>query len=886
MSRLFICCKAAIFLILLFPFISKAQHVVRGIVKDKEGNPIYQAQVIIYNAFDTKAIWGFTFSDQKGKFELKTKHSPDSLLLRVRFLGYREQGIYPITAQKEIAVTLVENPIAIDEVVVKSNPISIKGDTITYLVGSFAKAKDVSIGDVIKKMPNFDVDDNGVVYYEGKPIQKYYIEGVDLLENSYAIANKNLPYKAVAAVDVLKNHQPVRVLNDVLPSNNTSINIRLKRGITVTGTSKLGTGYKPNLYDINLTPMLFQKKFQLLTSLQANNIGQELESQVNELVIRNMDMIDDMIYGKPRFVSVQTLATPNIKMNRWLDNNALFFSSKTLFKLKSDMELKLNVNYYSDKIFRFGSTEKQYFVNDDGLFYAEATNNKFKKNLFRLSSTLTKNSNRIYLNSKTNFTREWETNNSEISVNSNLSNAQKANIPYFNLTNENDVVIKKNNRLWSFSTYFKAVHSNQNLSIQPGVFSDVLNNGELFNELLQNVDYKKYLFYSNFTRAYIVKPFVFRLEPKILIENGSVNSSMMTDGTFLTSDSLRSQKHWLLYKPGISPLINYKKGNLEVSLGSPIYLRLLNEKDIGYSTYGFKRDYIVEPGISVNYLIAKSWKISGSYGYDKCFGKPQDKLNGYIGKGIYLLSRNNFDIGESVSNKLTGSIEYANVLKGINFSTSAINVLSLNSYIFERKLLNTNLITYKSVAYPNSSKLLKLKTNFSWMLMKFSSSFAIKYEFSENKRYELVNNELKRVNNSSSTINFNLNTNILEDFELDYKLLLSALNYSSYKNRFHYDISSHIFSITYFASSKSFFCVETEFYKFDKNATANFINLIYTLKNKNNQYILNIACNNLLNTKTFDSYYVTPSMVEHSMISLRPQTFIVSLTMPLAPIKN
>ena len=117
-----------------------------------------------------------------------------------------------------------------------------KKDTITYLVGKFAQVKDQSIGDVIKNMPGFEVSPEGQVSYQGKPIQKYYIEGMDLLEGRYAIANKNLPYRDVGAVEVLENHQPIKILESKVFSNGTSINLKLKKNITMTGTMQVGAG--------------------------------------------------------------------------------------------------------------------------------------------------------------------------------------------------------------------------------------------------------------------------------------------------------------------------------------------------------------------------------------------------------------------------------------------------------------------------------------------------------------------------------------------------------------------------------------------------------------------------------------------------------------------
>ena len=67
-------------------------------------------------------------------------------------------------------------------------------------------------------MPGIEVLDDGKILYQGKPINKYYIEGLDLLEGKYNLANKNLPHKEVTKVQVLENHQPIKVLDSLVYS--------------------------------------------------------------------------------------------------------------------------------------------------------------------------------------------------------------------------------------------------------------------------------------------------------------------------------------------------------------------------------------------------------------------------------------------------------------------------------------------------------------------------------------------------------------------------------------------------------------------------------------------------------------------------------------------
>ena len=126
-------------------------------------------------------------------------------------------------------VWLTENSIALREVTIKAPPISAKGDTLVFNVKSFAARGDSYLEDVLKKLPGINVADNGMVSYQGKAINKFYIEGRDLLGNSYNQATRNMPVDAVKAVEVMENHQPVRMLQGKQVSEKAALNIRMEQ---------------------------------------------------------------------------------------------------------------------------------------------------------------------------------------------------------------------------------------------------------------------------------------------------------------------------------------------------------------------------------------------------------------------------------------------------------------------------------------------------------------------------------------------------------------------------------------------------------------------------------------------------------------------------------
>ncbi len=255
------------------------QTIITGTVRSVENELLSGLTLLVYTDEGSSNIITYGISDAQGHFVLKFTLATDSVLISVKSMNYRDTVIKIVNRDHELNFVLFPQVHEIKEVNVRANPISVRGDTVNYIVNSFAKANDRSIGDVISRMPGFEVTELGQIYYQGQPIQKYYIEGLDLLEGRYALANKNLPHQSVGSVEVLRNHQPVKMLEDKMASDATSINIRLKNDVAITGTMYAGAGFSPFMRDVNLTPMFFHKKQQVIASWQSNNTANNLNTQ-------------------------------------------------------------------------------------------------------------------------------------------------------------------------------------------------------------------------------------------------------------------------------------------------------------------------------------------------------------------------------------------------------------------------------------------------------------------------------------------------------------------------------------------------------------------------------------------------------------------------------
>ena len=309
----------------------------RGTVHDVFGQPLFGANVVAYSA-DGKLL-AYTSVNKDGCFSLK--RLPDAERLTVSFMGYKSVILSVAGFRDGQDIVLTENVFQLREVVAKPERISQRGDTLTYSVASFKQAQDRSIADVISKMPGLEVKPNGSIEYQGKAINTFYIEGLDLMGGQYAVASSNIPADKVQDVQVLEHHQKVKSLRGVSFSEQAALNIVLKEDAKSvwTGLADLGAGVAGKgegvTYDNRLMGMQFNKRFQTLMMYKNNNTGTDIGHEVQ-------DIADLGGYqAETGLISLMELGGPDFDAQRYTFNNSHLLAGNWLWKTGKDADLRI-----------------------------------------------------------------------------------------------------------------------------------------------------------------------------------------------------------------------------------------------------------------------------------------------------------------------------------------------------------------------------------------------------------------------------------------------------------------------------------------------------------------------------------------------------------------
>lgn len=467
----------------LFLHVSFSQTVITGALKDKEGRAVYGASVTITASGEDDLI-AYDISNDQGEYRIAFSSIEKVLTIHVQSTGYGKISRSIPNQTQFQNFELQEEEIELREIIVKSTPISRKGDTINYSVNSFVKEQDRTVADVLKRMPGIEVLDDGRILYEGKPINKYYIEGLDLLEGKYNLANKNLPHKEVSRIQILENHQPIKILDSLEFSDRAALNIKLKNSYTFTGQAEVASGFAPFLWDVNFSPMVFSKKHQMLTSYQTNNTGNDIAQQLTTLTIEDlMEQFEDNL-EKRDWLGIQKLSPPNFSKKRWLDNNSHLLTTNFLQKLKNDYELRLNLSYLNDYQKQKGLSKTRYFLPQDTIAFLETQDNQFYSSSLESSITIQRNTKNNYLKNTFQFHGFWDSQRGKI-LRNNDPIIQNLDNPYFKASNKFKIIFSIGKQLTTFNSFVGIEKTPQTLKVNPGQFEDVLNNGNFYYEVFR-----------------------------------------------------------------------------------------------------------------------------------------------------------------------------------------------------------------------------------------------------------------------------------------------------------------------------------------------------------------------------------------------------------------
>lgn len=870
-----------VFCLYLFPILLLGQQsvVVKGKVIDEQNKPIEGVSILIHPKGEVNSILSYDISDNEGAFRIELVKKRSGLELTAMSLSYAEKTVEITDFTKPIVMQLTAEVQKLKEVVVKAQNIRMNGDTIVYRVGAFATEKDRSIGEVIARMPGFEVSSSGRIEYQGKPIEKYYIEGLDLLEGRYGLANNNLPHGAVASVEVLENHQPIKMLDSLVFSDKTSLNIRLKNKIAVTGTAKLGVGGSPLLWDTNITPMFFTKQQQAIASYQANNVGNNVGRQLQTLSFSEGSFI--FSDSKKKLLSVLGTSSPQIKEDRFLDNNIHLVTYNHLLKLKSDAELKINTSYLNDYRQEKGREITNYYVNNQDSIHIEETVYKREfSNYLKTDFIFNKNVKERYIKDRLSVQKYWDSENAVLSG-TNTSN-QNADNPYLSVSNNLEWMQPFRNKVLKIQSNIHYGKAPQYLHIVPGVFNKLLNNGVNVTSVQQNWEERTFSTKHSIQFSLNKNRWRFDTEVGLNTENNTKQTSIEVNDVLFNQEEFLNDLQWNYSQSYLKEHIRYETGSFYLKLGFPFSWEnyTIADRENGQK----KEMFLLQPSVSLTHKLTPFWTWNIIASYNKNFSDMNALHYGYILQSYRTILRKNLPLSASESWTSSFNLKYKNPISGFFASFDYSRSVRNNEAIRQTELNDNGSVEYKILQKRNSaaSNIFMLKT--SKIVANWGTSFFLSANYSHQKSESLLVNELIKNDYKEYKLSPKISFGYFDWFTLDYQLTFkkgfqkNKMVKRNYKNQIH-----NLEGSFYLLKSHSIaFALENYITQTDKEKYETpFFNLSYNYKWSKKKVDFSIKCNNLLNNNEIVRYYSSDISEIVSSYQLRPRQILFSVRMSL-----
>lgn len=651
-------------LVCIFP--ASGQTIINGHVTDsKTKRPVGNVNVMLQN-MTRCAMYGYAITKDDGSFSLTYNGKADTLLIVVTGFNIREQVRTILVRTQRVDFMVEEAELKIREVVVKAPAVTRQNDTLTYYVEKYADITDHSIGDVLKKMPGIEVARSGEIKYNGKAINKFYVENMDMLEGRYGIATNNIRAKDIASVQVFENHQPIKALKKLIDSDRAAINLKLKdeaKG-TWNATLQLGAGYKPWMWNAEATSMYFGRKFQTINTYKTNNTGND--------VARELQSFYDGLAAASSMLGVHMPTAPALDKERYLNNNIHTLSFNTITKLKKDMELTANAHYVHDFQTSAETSVTTYYLPEQApLVIAEQTLADHRTDRTEVNLQLKSNTDKHFMQEKITFGGQWDNDFGRVANDEKVVD-QRFRLPKISFKNQFTDIRRFGK--WAVNFYSVTDYNTQptRLSIRPMLYPEIFNSQTGYPDALQILDSKRFRTNNSAFTAYTVKKWTFVLNAALNTQIEWMDSELSpvsNSSSLPAADTMRNNIYWRKLDVTAGPSVRYGIGDkFNATLSVPFKFMSLHTKDKVLNRRNTVNDLLVSPSLSVQGAITYNLKFSARASYDEIVGGIYDTYSGYVMTDYRMIASKKGDISRNKRQNYSASLSYGNAIRALFIS--------------------------------------------------------------------------------------------------------------------------------------------------------------------------------------------------------------------------
>lgn len=750
------------------PLIGVAQtSALSGNVYEQANSPVPHANVLLKTK-DGEQIIMFRPTDNMGRFNfsLPDGFRYDAHYLEVNHLTFEPQRI-PLEAGKAVYDFHLQARVnEIPEIRIGRRPhIEQEGDTLTYDVGSFVEHTDRSIGDALRRMPGIEVASNGRITYQGQAISAFYIDGDDLLEGKYGIGTRAIPHGMVLSVQVLKNHQPIKVLKDRVISRDVAVNLVIKdeAKLKMSGEARLGGGL-PEQYYAEVNTMLFNNKYKLLNVLKGNNTGIDLFQDQDDLVA-GLEVAEER-----RLLTTGTVGDPPLPRDRYYFNNSGGVFANNLLNLRNQWQVASNVDFVIDR-------NRMDYLNRSAIF-TSTDSVVFHEELHRVNTPMQL---KAKFRGERNAASNYFSNTLQLTYGNNRTNANLSgiglglaqslrhgtwiaenNFQYIPRLANRDVVRLK----WRV----QSKKLPELLAINPASMVAHIDTLGIFDRLEQGVDISSVM--SDAGIEYAPRPkgtMLQRYEVNATQEWQSLHSDIHlieednhTDGGFMGN-----RLSWRKTSASARSIYSMKTGRMDWTLNLPLTFQQIGYKDTSFSMDNTQSDWLFTPSLYGRVKLTRASDISVRYRHSNRFSDLYSIYQGAILSNYRTLSANSPVLQRQRVHQIGADFKTGDPITMLFFKLgydySHITSNTASSFLVEEQITRAILVPLQ-----NTIRNHQISADLSKFVFFLSGKSGIRIDWNLANQNQIVNGELLPYQNRSLTLRPDLSLKLLRRVQLRY----------------------------------------------------------------------------------------------------------------------
>ena len=866
---------------------SHGQTILSGKVLNEQGGPVGFATVSVEN-LETKAVIAYDLLDELGVFSIALKTDLKEVNVRVSALNYRVLNTVVATKTQELLLKIESEVTELEEIVVKASVITQQNDTIVFDLNAFAGKNDRVLEDVLKKMPGIEVGIGGEIKYQGKTINKFYVEGKDLMGGKYSTITQALPNMHVSKLEVLENHQPIKMLEDKVGSDSPAINIRLKKNVSFSGSGKLGVGAEPLLWKADVTPMLFTKELQYAFSYKTNNTGQSLGGSLDGF--GSYGSFDILNYWKTFGNQLRIAETPipNIDNSRYLFNTSHYTSGNTVFNLNKDLELRINFYYYNSEVERTGEQYTEirngltdsangeiirYGRKNESVWFTEKLNSQF---------TFTRNNKENYLKDVFSFSLNRQKARGVLAIDEDPLTQMTQSPSYYLQNTLSTLIPLKNDKFINFRSIVNLNRDKQNYTVSPTQFLNTPNDFTAPYTALDQL-YVDNTFYTQnaFSLSWNLRKWTLTEEYSILYENSAIDTDLYGQDTVRESVGKRyiNDLKYNRLENAAKTSFNYKGIKWDFNINLPIQWKVFDLKDKVEDIKNTKNALTFEPSIGTTYRATSRWTFRGGARTSTHFTPLSQLFPNYVFSSLdFSAYQSKIESSRTYSSNL--NMEYKNPFNGIFINGGASVSSSENKLLYGSKIDENGQQIIDAIERDNTSVSQSANLNIGKFISDWSTNVKGSFTFAKNKNESLINESLRDIsmynfgygleitNNHYDWMNLTYKANYGQSQRLDDALKTNSYSHSQNVRIDAFPIKNH--SITWWLDYRE--------NTFDHQTFSNrFMDVMYRYKWDKKKIDFEIEWQNILNTKEYEEVIINSIQTSTTKFKLRPVQILFSV---------